>query len=128
MIKTNEVAHTEQLASTELRPIDQANEAEVTLKLYRILQTGLDDNFIMDNDAEILKIIKTGGSTIVSTPGNYIPSEGVKETDEAQSETITILPPTGLETNYIAYTLLAISSLGLLISGIVLIKKFVLKK
>ncbi len=128
LIKTNEVAHTEQLASTELRPIDQANEAEVTLKLYRILQTGLDDNFIMDNDAEILKIIKTGGSTIVSTPGNYIPSEGVKETDEAQSETITILPPTGLETNYIAYTLLAISSLGLLISGIVLIKKFVLKK
>ena len=42
------------------------------------------------------------------------------------SEDISILPPTGLETYYIPYIILAISSLGILISGIVLIKKFVL--
>lgn len=128
LLEKYEVIHTEQLASKELRPIEQVNEAEIILKVYRILQNGLDDNLIMDNDAEVLKIIKTGGSTIMATPGNYVPAEGVKETDEAQSETVTILPPTGLKTDYIAYVLLSISSLGLLVSGIVLIKKIVLKK
>ena len=86
-----------------------------------------DEDSEMGNDAEIIKVIKSGGSTLTTTPGNYIPSEGVKEVDEAKSETVTIIPPTGRITNYIAYTLLSISSLGILVSGIILIKKFVLK-
>lgn len=79
------------------------------------------------NDAEIIKVIKSGGSTLTTMPGNYIPSEGVKEVDEAKAENIFIVPPTGRTTNYIAYILLTISSLGILVSGIILIKKIVLK-
>lgn len=126
LIETNTVLTTQTL-SKPLQPKGTTHQ-EATLTVYRMLPSIIqDEDSEMGNDAEIIKVIKSGGSTLTTTPGNYIPSEGVKEVDEAKSETVTIIPPTGRITNYIAYTLLSISSLGILVSGIILIKKFVLK-
>lgn len=126
LTNTNTIMHTDGL-SQNLQPRG-TTQKETTLTVYRMLPSVLqDEDSIMENDAEIIKVIKTGGSTLTTTPGSYVPSEGVTEVDEAQAETVTIVPPTGLDVNYMAYTLLAISSLGILVSGIILIKKFVLK-
>lgn len=126
LIQTNKVLNTQSL-SKQLQP-EGLTKTETTLSVYRMLPATIEDeDSEMGNDAEIIKIIKTGGSSLTTTPGTYIPSEGVQEIDETKSETVTIVPPTGLTVNYIAYTLLAISSLGILVSGIILIKKFVLK-
>lgn len=123
---TNTIMHTQNL-SQKLQPIGKS-EAETTMKVYKILPSVLEDEDAMvGNDTEIIKIIKSGGSTLTTIPGNYVLSEGVKEVDESKSEDITIVPPTGLSIDYIAYTLLAITSLGILITGIILIKKLVLR-
>ena len=88
----------------------------------------------MENNAEIIEVGKTGGSILVTTPGNYIPGNYIPgntatyEADSSTSERIVILPPTGLSTNTIAWIMLALSSLGILTTGIILIKKYVLKK
>ncbi len=121
--------------SEELKPRlkEQGEEqlgtsTEQQLKAYRLLSnTALDEGISMVNIAEIIEIQKTWGAPVITIPGNYIPSAGNHEQDDSTSSTVTIVPPTGLDINYIAYTLLAISSLGILVSGIVLIKKFVLK-
>ena len=126
LTQTNTVAHTD-ILSDDLRP-KGITEKEGNLKVYRMLPSMLqEEDSTMGNDAEIIKIVKSGGASVTTIPGNYIPSEGVKEVDEAKSETVTIVPPTGGGFNVIAYTLLAISSLGILVSGIILIKKLVLK-
>ncbi len=122
---TNTIMHTEKLA-TDLQPIGTTS-VTTTMTTYKILPSVLqDEDSTTENDAEIIQITKNGGSTITTTPGNYEPSESVKEVDEAQSEEVIIVPPTGLTTDYIAYTLIAISSLGILVAGIILIKKLVM--
>ncbi len=126
LTQTNTVAHTD-ILSQDLQP-KGISEKEGTLKVYRMLPSVLqEEDSTMGNDAEIIKIVKSGGASVTTIPGNYVPSEGIKEVDEASSETVTIVPPTGGGINVIAYTLLAISSLGILVSGIILIKKLVLK-
>ena len=106
---------------------DSRSTIEVALKGYRLLSNA--DETFLENNAEIIRIIKNGGSVLITTPGNYVPTDSsTSEPDDATSESLVILPPTGLNTNYIAYITLAISSLGILVSGIILIKKFVLGK
>lgn len=124
--QTNTIMSTENL-SQALQPRGNTHK-EAKLTVYRLLPNVMqEEETIMENNAEIIKVIKTGGSSLITTPGNYDPSKEFKEVDESKAETVTIVPPTGLSINYIAYTLLAISSLGILVSGIILIKKFVLK-
>lgn len=60
-------------------------------------------------------------------PGNYIPRTSESEYDDDKSETVYVIPPTGLKVDYIAYTTIAIISLGILTCGIILIKKYILK-
>jgi len=86
-----------------------------------------DEDWLFDNSAEIVKTVKSGGAPLITIPGNYVSKLSQPEFDNDDSETVVIVPPTGLTTNYIVYTILAISSLGILICGIVLIKKFILK-
>lgn len=114
---------TENLKPNENKSIDSG------LKVSRLLSSAaLDEGINMENIAEIIKIKKSWGAPVITTPGNYTPSASNNhEPDDSTSETVTVVPPTGLDINYIAYTLLAISSLGILVSGIILIKKFVLK-
>ena len=104
-----------------------AGEArEIQLNGSRLVSTTLDGTQI-ENDAEIIKVEKTGGSTLTTMPGNYEPTEWQKttEVDDSRADLI-IINETGLTTDIIAYVTLTISSLGILVAGIILIKKFVL--
>lgn len=100
----------------------------VNLEASRLL-SGNDEETFTENNAEIITVEKdNGGSVLITTPGNYNPNDSsTSEVDDATSQGLVILPPTGLETNYIAYALLAISSLGIVVAGVILIKKFVIK-
>ena len=106
--------------------IGSKSTVDVALKGNRLLSST--DETFLENNAEIIKVIKNGGAVIITTPGNYVPTDSsTSESDNSTAEDIVILPPTGLTTNYIAYILLAISSLGILVAGVILIKKFVIK-
>lgn len=87
------------------------------------------DEIILSNKTEIIEIERTGGRPPEPIPGNFNPATNEpKEPDGDISEKIIILPPTGLSKNTLIYILLGISTLGILTSGIILIKKFVLRK
>ena len=77
---------------------------------------------------EIIKVIKNnGGSILITTPGNYVPTDAsTSEVDDSTSESLVIIPPTGLETNTISYVIIIISSLAIITAGVILIKKFVI--
>lgn len=93
----------------------------------RMLSTTIDETSV-ENNSEILEIVKTGGAPIKTIPGNYIPTdEATYESDSSKSENVVIVPPTGLNTYIIEWTIIALLSLGILIPGIVLIKKYILK-
>lgn len=128
--QTTRVLWTEKL-SKELKPVGIENaetQIELSLKGYKLLSSSSSsDETVLENSAEIVKVEKTGGSTLITTPGNYLSGTTEGEYDDSSAETLVIVPPTGLSNNYIAYAILAVSSLGILISGITLIKKFVLK-
>lgn len=109
----------------DLTPISKTNtENAIEIQKFKVRKLlsniSQGDETIFDNQAEIVKTVKSGGSSLRTMLGQN--NEGVA----SESETVSIVPPTGLNTDYIAYTILAISSLGILTCGIVLIKKFVL--
>ena len=126
----DKVLATKSLGDTALKPIGNESEttASVILKGYRLLSNN-DEDFV-ENNAEIIQVTrKNGGASLITTPGNYVPGEeATYEEDNAMSQNMTVTPPTGLIADYIAYVTLTISSLGILISGIILIKKYVLGK
>ena len=114
----------------KLKPIGADSETtfDVELKATRLLANSTDETY-MENNAEIIEVVKTGGSILVTTPGNYIPADSATyESDSSSSESLVVLPPTGLTTNVIAWTMIALASLVIFIPGIILIKKYVLKK
>ena len=130
LMDANRVMITDKYADTILSPIGDERETsiEVQYKAYKLLSS-TEETYI-ENFAEIVNVIKNnGGSTLITTPGNYVPGEeSTSEMDNSSSQNLSIIPPTGLIRDYIAYTILTISSLGILISGVILIKKYVLKK
>ena len=75
------------------------------MKVSRLLSSAaLDEGINMENIAEIIKIKKSWGAPVITTPGNYTPSASNNhEPDDSTSETVTVVPPTGLDINYIAY-------------------------
>ena len=123
---TNKVITTEGLASA-LKPGESISNPDLDLEGYKLLANN--DETVLENNAEIIKVQKSGGASLITTPGNYIPGDSTTyEYDSSTSERLIILPPTGLGIDYIAYIILTISSLGILVTGIILIKKFVLNK
>ena len=109
----------------KLKPKDSADIKDVVQS--RMLSTTIDETSV-ENNSEILEIVKTGGAPIKTIPGNYIPTdEATYESDSSKSENVVIVPPTGLNTYIIEWTIIALLSLGILIPGIVLIKKYILK-
>ena len=123
------VITTEQLKDNVLKPIGNENETSITavLNAQRLLSNN--DETFLENNAEIIKVTRNnGGSVLITTPGNYVPSDSsTSEEDDSVSESVTIVPPTGTTTNTISYVIIAISSLAIIIAGIILIKRFVLK-
>ena len=118
------VLTTNELASEKMA-IGDTND---TLALEESKLLSSNDEILLDNDVEIITIEKNGGSTVETVPGNYNPVDGsTSEEDDSRAQHIIIVPPTGLPTYYIEYTILGLSCLGILVAGIVLIKRFVLK-
>lgn len=123
--------YVEKLKSVQMhlsqKTLEPNEETKVELISSRLLSNN--DEIILSNKTEIIEIDKTGGRTPIPIPGNFNPSTNEpKEPDSDTSEEIVIIPPTGLSKNTMIYIVLAISSLGILTSGIILIKKFVLRK
>lgn len=100
----------------------------VEMEVSRLL--ALSEDFDVGNDAELLRTVKTGGSIVIETHGNYDPvntSQEQGENDNSTAEDVTITDPTGENHNYIVPIVIGISALVILGTGIVLIRKFVLK-
>lgn len=118
----------------DLKPIKGESKGEYTdvtlIASKELTNTAVQDGITLDNSAEIIQVEKSGGAPVITMPGDYVASNSNQSSgldDGDRAESVIITPPTGLSTNHIAYVILAISSLGILISGIILIKKFVLK-
>lgn len=85
-----------------------------------------DLDFIFSNSAEVVKINSQAGRRDYATiPGNYIPYSEPDEDDCAKTGTTAITPPFGQDG---IYYVIAIISAGIIITGIILIKKKVLGK
>lgn len=110
----------------ELRPNDTVKTGFSVSKLLSNVSKNEDSSF--DNSAEIVQTVKSWGSPLITIPGNYIASNAeTSDYDNDDAETVIIVPPTGLNRNYVAYIIVSISILGVFVSGIILIKKFILK-
>lgn len=108
-------------------PLQAGEKTKVELMASKLLSKN--DDIILSNKTEVIEIDKTGGRPPETIPGNFNPSTNEpKEPDGDMSEEIIILPPTGIINNTITYIILGTSMLGILSVGIILIKKFVLKK
>ena len=118
------------LSREEAKWLDPINNKQTKeyLECSRLLPN-TDDDVSFANDAELIRIEKRGGATLVTTPGNYIPTNSdTGESDNDTSEEITVTSPSGGNKNYITTGLLAISSLAVLAAGVIIIKKYVISK
>lgn len=104
---------------------DMAPDTEKSIYLVATrLLANTDEEFDLRNDVEVneLKFKKIQNSI----PGNYVPSDAnTYEKDNSHKE-IIITTPTGQNKNYLPYITLGISVFGILIAGILIIKKKVL--
>ena len=109
----------------ELEPGESTEE--ITMTLSKILAVGGSDDLNYVNEVEIIsRINEVGRRDEESIPGNYVPGSGDKEGDTGVSE-VTMYNPTGDEGNTIYYIVGIVASI-MLVTGIVLIQKKVLKK
>ncbi len=112
----------------KLKPNEIEEQKVILSKL--LSNIARDDELVFDNSSEIVEVKKDGGSSLITIPGNYTQNlANSKEYDDDEAATITIVPPTGSDTNInlITNTMIGISLLGVFLLGIVLIKKFILK-
>lgn len=128
-IKNRRILTTNQL---KYYPIEPGKNLTRTLTVSKLLTTSKDIE--LENEAEILEIEKDGGGKItneqgkVIAPGNYLPGTGPHvEPDDDMAEKVIITPNTGENRNYITITIIGIVSLVILFTGIVIIKKKVIK-
>lgn len=113
---------------TFLEPGQTSNSAtEMTLVSSKLLSIS-NDECTFDNYAEIIKVKKTGGASLYSsTLGNYIPSDSTtKEIDSDQAETVSVIPTTGGNRNYVLTIAIGVTVFAILGIGIVVIKKKVI--
>lgn len=113
------------ILTTSTDSIKAGESITKTITLSRILTNS--DELVYYNDAEILKVSKEAGSLIGTIPGNYKPGE-VKEVDETRAEILTINSPTGEDRGYAEYIIVAGTMLGIIVAGIVIIKKKVISE
>ena len=144
-INEKTILYTEALAGYDLQPTESAT---VTLDVSKMLSAA--EDIELDNETEIVKVDKPGGSNITSTPGNYVPGTepgdnttgdpeddttgnpgnpipGI-ETDYGKAETIIITPNTGENLNYMIPVTIGVVVCIILGVGIFFIKRKVLNK
>lgn len=113
-----------------LSPKGMRNSSVTTVEMLVSKLLALKEDFDVGNDAELIRTVKTGGAIIIGTHGNYDPINTPKEqreNDDSTAEDITITDPTGENRDYIISIVIGISALVILGTGIVLIRKVVLK-
>lgn len=100
-------------------------EKTVTLQLSKVLANN--DDISLDNGVEV-NILK--GSKLKSIPGNYIPGKVYKE-EEKESDSdnayLSVTAPTGSTDNTKEIVIMSISLLVILGTGVIFIKKKILK-
>ena len=116
------ILYTESLRDEKLEPTQSAS---VNLVVSKILTTS--DDISIDNEAEINRLDKTGGSKPDEIPGNYIPGTGRTESDDNIAETVIVTPATGANLAFILPISIGIIALVILGVGILLIKRKTLR-
>lgn len=110
--------------SKELKPGDSIKSSDLLLTQVITSQNNEDD-LTYENVAEIVQITNTAGRRMAfSIVGNQNPEQKAMEVDSSSAEQVIILPPFGTESTYL---LLSLSVITMLATGIILIKKLVLK-
>ena len=123
-IDNRKMLYTESLKGYNLRPTDSAI---VMLNVSKLLASS--ENIELDNETEIVKVEKTGGSDITSIPGNYIPGTGPSvEPDDDMAEVVIVTPNTGENLNYIIPIAVLVVAFVIIGTGVIVIKKKVLNK
>lgn len=108
----------------ELKPTETASTTLILTQTITAQNTT--DDMTYDNIAEITKYYNTVGRRMAySVVGNQDPATTPAEVDSAGAEKVIILPPFGHTYMYIGIT---IAALAIVVIGIILIKKKVLKK
>ena len=99
--------------------------SEKSEKLYATKYLAISDSIAESNKVEIIEL--TGKRTIhESEPGNNPPNVPPKEPDEDKIDLI-ITPPTGTTVDYTLYIIAGVITFIILVSGIVIIKKKIIK-
>ena len=126
-IITTEALNEKLIPLTESTKDSAETQDEVQLILTQLITSqNEDDDLTYDNIGEIVKISNDVGRRMAySVQGNQNPKDAPTEPDSSMAERVVILPPFGeVRIYYIVGVLVA----AILIVGIVLIKKKVLKK
>lgn len=98
---------------------------EKSIKLYATKYLAATDSLREENKVEVIEL--TGARTIKdSVPGDYIPTENPRTQDEDKM-VLVITPPTGTAINYTLYIIAATATSVILVLGIVIIKKKIIK-
>ena len=125
------ILYTDTLKQNNLIPKNAQNggnliaESTVDINVSKVLTTT--DEISLDNEAEEVEITRTGGATLETTLGNYVPGSGAKESDDSMAETTIVTPATGENLNYIIPIVVGTTAFIILGAGIILIKKKILK-
>ena len=112
------ILYTDSLKDAQIEPTQSES---VMLNVSKILTTS--EDISLDNETEIVEVDKTGGSDLVSTPGNYIPGTGHTESDDDMAETVIVTPATGDNLSYILPISIGIIALLVIGVGVIVIKK-----
>lgn len=122
------ILYTDKIRQVKLVPSNAENNQQglkqseaVELKVSKLLTTT--DEISLENEAEEVKVDKTGGRTLETTPGNYIPGTGATEADDSMAETTIVTPATGDDLNYILPIAIGVTVLIILGVGVIIIKK-----
>ncbi len=116
---------TEDLSTTKIEP---GRNTQITMVVSKLLASS-DKDVQLKNEAEITDLEKVSGTDILlSTPGNYEPGlTRALELDEFVAEQVVITPNTGHNKEYIIPVAIGLGVLAILGTGVVIIKKKVLK-
>ena len=122
-INNKTILYTECLNEKKIEP---TKSEVVMLNVSKTLSTT--DEINLDNETEIAKVEKNGGSKLISTPGSYVPGSSNHESDDSTAETVIVTPSTGNNLAFILPITVGVVALAILGTGIVIIKKKVLSK
>ena len=99
--------------------------SEKSVKMYTSKYLAVSDLNREDNTVEVIEL--SGVRTIKdSIPGNFNP-DSLKSEPDTDEEDLVITPPTGTTVNYTIYIIAAMATFAILLSGIVIIKKKLVK-